>query len=107
MATLLHRLGRWCAERRLTVVALWAALLAVTVTGTVLLAKPMTNEFSIPGSRFEQVLQTLKQEIPEAAGTVGTVVFSSEQPFTDAQRQAVEQAVRDWESIDGVTAVDP
>ncbi len=107
MATLLHRLGRWCADRRLTVVALWAALLALTVSGTVLLAKPLTNEFSIPGSRFEEVLTRLQEEIPEAAGTTGTVVFTSDEPFTDAQEEAVADAVAAWESIDGVTAVDP
>ncbi|AXH97486.1 MMPL family transporter [Ornithinimicrobium avium] len=107
MATLLHRLGRWCADRRLIVVAVWAALLALTVSGTVLLAKPLTNEFSIPGSRFEQVLTTLQEEIPEAAGTTGTVVLTSDTPFTDAQKDAVAEAVREWESIEGVTAVDP
>ena len=52
MATLLHRLGRWCARHRLGVIAIWAAVLALTVTGMATLAKPLSNEFSIPGSRF-------------------------------------------------------
>lgn len=107
MATLLHRLGRWCADHRWIVITAWTALLALTVSGTVLLSKPLTNEFSIPGSRFEQVLTTLQEEIPEAAGTTGTVVFTSDEPFTDAQEEAVADAVEQWESIDGVTAIDP
>ncbi|WP_151525929.1 MMPL family transporter [Serinicoccus kebangsaanensis] len=107
MATLLHRLGRWCARHRLTVVAVWAAVLALTVTGMLTLAKPLSNEFSIPGSRFEQVLETLQEEIPEAAGTTGTVVFRSDDTFTQQQRDAVADAVQEWEDLDGVTSTDP
>ncbi|WP_298751514.1 MMPL family transporter [uncultured Serinicoccus sp.] len=107
MATLLHRLGRWCAQHRLGVVAIWAAVLGLTVTGMLTMAKPLSNEFSIPGSRFEAVLETLQEEIPDAAGTTGTVVFRSDDGFTDAQRSAVADAVQEWEELDGVTAVDP
>ncbi|WP_022925210.1 MMPL family transporter [Serinicoccus marinus] len=107
MATLLHRLGRWCAHHRLGVIAIWAAVLALTVTGMATLAKPLSNEFSIPGSRFEQVLQTLQEEIPEAAGTTGTVVFRNDDGFTDEQREAIAGAVEDWEDLDGVTSTDP
>ena len=107
MATLLHRLGRWCAQHRLGVVVIWAAVLGLTVTGMLTMAKPLSNEFSIPGSRFEAVLETLQEEIPEAAGTTGTVVFRSDDGFTDDQRAAVAEAVDRWEELDGVTAVDP
>ncbi|WP_130014096.1 MMPL family transporter [Serinicoccus sediminis] len=107
MATLLHRLGRWCAQHRLGVVVIWAAVLGLTVTGMLTMAKPLSNEFSIPGSRFEAVLQTLQEEIPDAAGTTGTVVFQADDGFTDAQRSAVADAVDEWEQLDGVTAVDP
>ncbi|ANS80196.1 Integral membrane protein [Serinicoccus hydrothermalis] len=107
MATLLHRLGRWCAHHRLGVIAIWVAVLAITGTGMATLAKPLSNEFSIPGSRFEQVLDTLQQEIPEAAGTTGTVVFRNDDGFTDEQREAIAGAVQDWEDLDGVTSTDP
>ena len=107
MATLLHRLGRWCAQHRWTVVGAWAALLALTVAGMLTLARPLSNEFSIPGSRFEAVLETLKSEIPEAAGTTGTVVIRSDAPFTDAQERAVADAVAGWTALDGVEATDP
>lgn len=107
MATFLHRLGRWCAQHRFRVIGAWVALLALTVTGMLTLAKPLSNEFSIPGSRFEVVLQTLRDEIPEAAGTTGTVVLSSDEPFTAEQREAAEQAVAEWDALDSVSAVDP
>ncbi len=107
MATLLHRLGRWCARHPWRVVAAWVALLALTVTGMLTLAKPLSNEFSIPGSRFEAVLETLKEEIPEAAGTTGTVVLSSDQPFTAEQEQAVADAVERWDALPAVSATEP
>ncbi|MGA8045237.1 MAG: MMPL family transporter [Dermatophilaceae bacterium] len=107
MAVLLHRLGRWCARRPWPVVGAWVALLALTVTGMLTLAKPLANEFSIPGSRFEAVLATLKAEIPEAAGTTGTAVFRSDDGFTAQQQTAIEDAVAAWNDIDDVMAVDP
>ena len=108
MATFLHRVGRWCATRPWPVLAAWAVLLALTLSGMAAFAKPLTNEFSIPGSRFEQVLTTLKTEVPEAAGIGGTAVFrSSGDAFSDAERSAIADAIEQWNAIDNVTAVDP
>ena len=107
MATFLYRLGRWCAIRPWPVIGAWIVLLALTVTGMLTLAKPLSNEISIPGTRFEQVMKTLQAEIPEAAGVTGTVVFISDAPFTDAQRSDISAAVEEWGAIDDVLAVDP
>src|SRR5690606_25330876 len=68
---------------------------------------PLSNEMSIPGTRFEEVLKTLKAEIPEAAGTTGTVVFVSDTPFTDAQKSDISAAVEEWDAIEDIVAVDP
>jgi putative drug exporter of the RND superfamily len=107
VAILLHRLGRWCARRPWPVVGAWLALIVLTVGGILAFAKPLANEFSIPGSRFETVLETLKAEIPEAAGTTGTAVFRSDDGFTAEQQAAVAAAVQVWGEIDDVLAVDP
>lgn len=107
MATLLQRLGRWCAQHRWPVISTWTVLLALLVTAMLTMSKPLTNTFSMPDSRFEQVLTTLKEEIPEAAGTVGTVVIRSEAAFTPEQEAAVTDVVEAWNAIDTVSAVDP
>ncbi|MFK5635056.1 MMPL family transporter [Ornithinimicrobium sp. LYQ103] len=107
MASLLHRLGTWCADRRWIVLAAWAALLAILATGMLTLSRPLTNEFSVPGSRFEAVLTTLKAEIPEAAGATGTVVIRGDEPFTTDQEQAISDAAAAWSEIESVEAVDP
>lgn len=107
MATLLHRLGRWCARHRWTVIGAWVALLAIVTAGALTFMKPLNNNISIPGSRFETVLNTLKEEIPEASGTTGTVVFTSESEFTPEQREAISGVIEDWNAMDDVEAVDP
>src|SRR5690606_21902321 len=66
-----------------------------------------SNDISIPGSRFEEVMVTLKSEIPEAAGITGTVVFVSDTPFTDEQQRDISAAIDEWEEIDGLVAVNP
>ena len=107
MAIFLHRVGRWCARRPWPVIGAWLALIVLTVAGMLAFAKPLANEFSIPGSRFEAVLETLKAEIPEAAGTTGTAVMRSDEGFTDDERAAVADAVAAWNDIPDVTAIDP
>jgi RND superfamily putative drug exporter len=105
VASFLHRLGRWSAEHPWRVVVAWALVLATAATGAATLAKPLTNEFSIPGSRFEMVLADLKQEIPQAAGAMGTVVFSSEGGFSDAERGTVDDLLTEWEQVEGIASV--
>lgn len=108
MASFLHRLGRWCANHPWRTIVAWVLVVAAASTAAATLAKPLSNEFSIPGSRFEAVLTQLKAEIPEAAGAMGTVVFSSEQAFDDEQRQAVGDLIEQWGQRDGITAaIDP
>lgn len=107
MAILLHKLGRWCAHHRWTVVAIWAAVLVLVSASAVTFMRPLTNDISIPDSRFETVLDTLREEIPEASGTTGTVVFTSEEPFTEDQQAAITDVVERWSAMDDVEAIDP
>lgn len=105
MASLLHRLGRWCADHHWTTIAAWVAVLALVGGTAAAFSKPLTTEFSIPGSRFEVVLDDLRQEIPVAAGASGTVVFTSEDGFDDTQRAAIETTLQQWRDLDGVAEV--
>lgn len=105
MASLLYRLGRWCASHHWLTIGAWIAVVAVVAGSAATFSKPLTSEFSIPGSRFETVLEQLKTEIPDAAGASGTVVFSSEEGFDDAERTAVEDTLSDWRALDGVAGV--
>lgn len=105
MASLLHRVGRWAAEHHWLTIGGWVAVIVIVAASAVTFRQPLTSEFSIPGSRFEKVLEELKTEIPDAAGASGSVVFSSADGFDPDQRAALEQTLTDWRELDGVTAV--
>ncbi len=102
MATLLHRIGRWSAAHRWTALLVWLLVIAVAGGSAVALMKPLGNEFSIPGSRFQVVLEELEETIPEASGIIGTVVISSDEPITEEQRAAVAEVTEEWAALDGV-----
>jgi len=108
VATLLHRLGRWSAQHRWAAVITWLVVIALVATGAATLSEPLSDEFTIPGSRFQEVLDELQAEIPEAAAGIGTVTFSTEDGFTDEQREAVAAVTEEWAALDGVVgATDP
>ncbi|WP_152188294.1 MMPL family transporter [Georgenia satyanarayanai] len=108
MAALLHRLGRWSAQHRWATVVTWLVVIALAATGAATLSEPLSDEFSIPGSRFQEVLDDLQEEIPEAAAGIGTVTFSVEDGFSDEQRAAVADVTERWSALDGVVgSMDP
>ncbi|MBD8063280.1 MMPL family transporter [Oceanitalea stevensii] len=108
MASLLHRLGRWSAQHRWATVITWLVVIALAATGAATLSEPLSDEFSIPGSRFQVVLDDLQEEIPEAAAGIGTVTFSAEDGFTDEQQAAVADVTEQWSALDGVVgSMDP
>ncbi len=105
MASLLYRLGRWCAHRPWLTMGAWVAVIAIVAGSAATFSKPLTSEFSIPGSRFETVLEQLKTDIPQAAGASGTVAFSSDDGFDERERSAVEATLADWRALAGVSDV--
>ena len=109
MATVLYRLGRWCARHTKAVIAFWVLTLTILGVGALTLGKPPTNEVSIPGSSFQRVLDELGTKIPEAAGGFGTVVLRSDSgSFTTAQQDAIEATFEEWSRLDQVKrVVDP
>ena len=56
MASLLYRLGRWCADHVKTVIAAWLIVLAALGGGAATFGTPPTPEVTIPGSTFQNVL---------------------------------------------------
>ncbi|QKE83385.1 MMPL family transporter [Arthrobacter sp. NEB 688] len=109
MSTALYRIGRWCAAHAWRVLAAWVAVLVAvgTLAGTV--GTPLTNQVSIPGTEFERVVERLGTEIPSAAGGFGRVVVESDSgSFTDAQKQAITEAMDTWKTVPHVQrVVDP
>ncbi len=110
MARWLYRLGLWSARRAWAVILAWVVLLGVLGAGAATLARPYTSKITIPGTEFQSVIDNLQQALPKAAGGTGTAVFATAdgQPFTAAQKQAVDSVVQNWSHVDGVqTATNP
>jgi RND superfamily putative drug exporter len=82
VAKWLYRLGRACARRRFTVVAIWAVLLAAAVAGVIVSGAKTNDEFTIPGSQSQQALDLLSRSFPAASGTSAQIVFVAPQGST-------------------------
>jgi len=110
MAELLYRLGRLSARRARTVVAVWAALLAVAGAAYLLAGGTLASGFSIPDTPTAEVTERLEAEFPEASGATGSVVLHTTDgtAFTLEQQAAISRLVASAADVDGVaTVVDP
>jgi putative drug exporter of the RND superfamily len=94
MAASLNRIGSWAYRRRWVVVVAWltvlvaAGVLAATAGGS------YEDDFSIPGSRAEQTLNTVAEEFPASSGVSAEVVFVAPGGHRITERRAViEQTV--------------
>ncbi|WP_030158704.1 MMPL family transporter [Glycomyces sp. NRRL B-16210] len=110
MAEFLYRVGRLCARRAKTVIAVWALLLAAAATAFVLFGAAFATTLSIPGTPTEEVTDHLADSLPGASGGTGSIVLSTEndQPFTEDQQAAIAALIAEASGLDGVeTVVDP
>ncbi|MCO8269644.1 MMPL family transporter [Actinoplanes sp. TRM 88003] len=108
MATFLYRLGRYAFRNRRTVLLAWLGVLVAALAGMVVLQKPTTASFSIPGTPAQQTIDLLAERFPQAraqtAGAVAKVVFA--QPGANPLDQAaVGRAVASLKSAPQVAAV--
>ena len=86
------RLSRWCIAHRRWVVTGWIAI----AIGTTLLAtgvgRHYANNFSLPGTEAQRVLNLLQSKFPAQGGDRDTIVFHTSQGTVDspAVRNAIE-----------------
>lgn len=97
MAKLLYRVAHFARRRRGLVLGIWLLVLAIAGVGAIGLAGKTSNQFSIPGTQSQQVLDQLKDKLPQAAGASGRIVFAAPQgkTITSPEAQQAIQAVVD------------
>ena len=66
MASVLYRLGRFCYRRRWWVTAVWVALVLGVGGAAVAFHGTLSNNFTLPGTETQRVLDRLEEELPEA-----------------------------------------
>ena len=106
MAHLLYRLGKFAARQRWWVVSAWLAILLAVGGSAAAFSGTLSNNFTIPGTESQRVLDELRDTMPDAIGGMGTIVFESpDGAITVEQQTAVEAALADLEQVEGVEAV--
>ncbi len=107
MAFLLYRLGSFAFRMRWWVISAWLAIMLAVGGAAIAFSGTLTNNFSIPGTESQRISDRLRDELPEAVGGTGTVVFSTSDDvaFTDDQREDVQAALADIAELDGVRGV--
>ncbi|TCP47969.1 RND superfamily putative drug exporter [Tamaricihabitans halophyticus] len=110
MATLLYRLADAARRKRGLVVTVWVLVLAIAGGAAAAFTGQTSNQFAIPGTESQETLDRLEEQMPEAAGASGRVVFGApegEQLSAEA-RGAISAAVQEVSQADQVVAaVDP
>ena len=107
MAERLYALGHWASRHVWPVIIAWLLVVASFAGAAATFSKPLSTEFTIPGTEFQEVMDQLKEGVPDAAGGVGTVVFESASgEFTADQRTAINEVVKDFATAEGVTAAE-
>ncbi len=103
--TPLARLGRWCHDRRRTVVALWLVALVGIGSGVGGVGSGFETEFSLPDVESRRGFDVLDEEFGGVGGGVtGTIVFEAEQGVRDPSVRAPMQGL--FAGIDELPDVD-
>lgn len=95
MALLLYRLGKFSATHRWAVVALWLVILLGAGGAAAAFHGQMSNNFQIPGTETQRMLDKLKTDLPASAGGSAGIVFESANGFNEAQKGAVSDVLKD------------
>lgn len=110
MATLLYKIGHFCARSRKAVLAVWLVVLIAFGGGAAALMGTFTSEFSIPGLKSAAALEKLTEEIPGAGGTTGTIALRAADGTTllDPEvQQTIGEIVAETSQLESVTSVSP
>ena len=109
MSAWLYAVGRWCYRRRLTVIAIWLAALAVLGGGAAAFAGTFNNAFDIPSSQSQAALDKLRMTFPQGAAlsAMAIVVGPEGSDIVDDFRPQLDTAVNQFEAVPEVDMVTP
>ena len=104
--TRMTRLAAWSQRHHWTAIALWlVALVAITIGSTVA-GNDYRNDFSLPGTESQELIDAYAEHAPEQEGDPVTVVVQAE-GGVDAVADEVDALVDDLSGLDHVAAVQP
>lgn len=103
MALLLYRLGKFSYRHRWLVISLWLAVLVAVGGSATAFHGTMSNNFQIPGTETQQMLDKLKKDLPASSGGSAGIVFEAgDAGFNQAGKDAIASALAQLEKLPDV-----
>src|SRR5215211_5700393 len=103
MALILYRLGKFSYSHRWLVISLWLAALVAVGGSAAAFYGAMSNNFQIPGTETQRMLDKLKTDLPESAGGSAGIVFEAGNgQFDQAAKDAVSAALAKLQTLPDV-----
>ncbi|MCZ9881466.1 MMPL family transporter [Arthrobacter sp. B2a2-09] len=103
MALLLYRLGKFSYRHRWLVISLWLAVLVAVGGSAAAFHGTMSNNFQIPGTETQQMLDKLKKDLPASSGGSAGIVFEAgDAGFNQAGKDAIASALAQLEKLPDV-----
>ncbi|WP_284980967.1 MMPL family transporter [Arthrobacter sp. efr-133-TYG-118] len=103
MALLLYRLGKFSYRHRWLVISLWLAVLVAVGGSAAAFHGTMSNNFQIPGTETQQMLDKLKKDLPASSGGSAGIVFEAgDAGFNQAGKDAIASALSRLEKLPDV-----
>lgn len=103
MALLLYRLGKFSYHHRWLVISLWLAVLIAVGGSAAAFHGTMSNNFQIPGTETQQMLDKLKKDLPASSGGSAGIVFEAgDAGFNQAGKDAIASALAKLEKLPDV-----
>ncbi|UKA63977.1 MMPL family transporter [Arthrobacter sp. FW306-04-A] len=103
MALLLYRLGKFSYHHRWLVISLWLAVLIAVGGSAAAFHGTMSNNFQIPGTETQQMLDKLKKDLPASSGGSAGIVFEAgDAGFNQAGKDAIASALTKLEKLPDV-----
>src|SRR5579862_7850802 len=89
------RLARWCIAHRRLVAVVWVAVAILTSVIAQAVGRQYANNFTLPGTESQRVLNLLQRDFPTQGGDVDTFVFHTRTGTIDAPavRSAMAAAI--------------
>ncbi|WP_236030173.1 MMPL family transporter [Paractinoplanes lichenicola] len=104
--TRMTRLAGWSQRHHWAAIALWIVALAAIIGGSTAAGSDYQNDFSLPGTESEQLLDAYAQHSPQQQGDSVTVVVQSARGIA-AEQARIDALLADLRGLAHVAAVQP
>jgi len=104
--TRMTRLAAWSQRHHWTAIVLWLVALVGITVGSTLAGNDYRNDFSLPGTESQQLIDAYAEHAPDQEGDPVTVVVEAE-GGVDSASEEVDALVADLSGLDHVAAVQP